>query len=223
MKVVRKIWTNDHNSSKIKSFKSALTYRKEEEWQWTDDPKDCNLWVIDASCDYVPVPEKIYNALSRPPKVAVIDNSIEGHVFPSDWKPFSTPLSLSTIFAWLDENLYADTATTKTRRRGLDEEEPWKNHAFKLLRWPNVSRYGHKARVAITCSNLLNDFYDFDTALQWGLPEETLNQILEDCYQNSVLNIRVENNDHKQPTKKDNNLPVNTNTSLIQKLLNRFL
>lgn len=222
MNTIYSIWTNKYDSSRVKAFKSALTFRTNEVWQWTDEPDGCDLWVVDATQTLSPEIERLYQEMSHKPNVAVIGLRSKTANIPSKWQLFATPVSVPVIFRWLDSNFYQSTRRLKSKNIRPSDIEPWKQHEFKLISWPNISRYGSKVSIAVTCSNLLNAYHDFETALKWGVSAEILNEILKDAYQTSLLKIRSNDDSKHDQIDHSHNNKSDKNVSLIQKLMSRF-
>lgn len=226
------LWTNERNSNRIRAFKSALVLRNKEEWHWVEKSEGAFLWVIDAKIELNPSDREIYKKSNPKPHVAIID--AKSNELPQSWGRFTSPMNVKTIFNFLDEILQSQQLVkTLTEKKEIgasagicdvDVAEPWRKYSFKLSAWPNISQYREEPRVVLTCACLLANFYDFESALQWGLDEAVLEKILDDAYQKSLLKINTE---QVSVSIEENELDKgfadkNKNQSLIQKLLNRF-
>lgn len=220
------IWTNEQYSNQVKAFKSALKFRKTEEWQWADKLDESDIWVLDMlnlSAESLTELTDKYKDIVDKPKVVMLGKGHESNpIIPSGWKAFDLPFSVALVFQWLDANIYKQNITeVPPQESSLKQTQlkPWKNKQFKLVGWPNISEFGTKVHIAITCSNLLNNYHSFESAQQWGTPPDLLDALLSSASRSSLLKIK----DEQTPAGawKESMLDKKYK-SLVQKLINRL-
>lgn len=222
------VWANKRNSRNVKAFKSALFFRgkEDEAWEWSGDHKQSDLWILDIDHDPDSIEDcaVLYEQLAKKPAVAIMGvKPQETNTLPTKWKAFKSPIHVSEVFKWLDRDVKlsaADTSQLSTKAEA--EKKPWHDHYFRLMAWPNIAQLGaSNMNVTITCSNLLNRYYDFNSAQQWGLSPNLLDKLLGNAYSNAMLEINKEMDTKKEQVR--NRKPNDQkNQSLIQKLLNRL-
>lgn len=196
------IWTNNQSSNLVGIFKLALRFRKTEQWEWIDQPSKAGLWVLDISTlstENLARIEKGYKLMSNKPKVAVVTTfSQKVSDLSPTWKTFSSPFSVDSILHWLEEKDTTDADNLKPQVKAIPENDqkhnrlakPWREQAFKLTSWPNISQFGSKVQTTITCSNLLSDYHDFKSAQKWGMTPELLDELLNNANENQLLKLK---------------------------------
>lgn len=197
---VYNIWTNNRHANSVRAFRSALTFRKNVRWQWSEQASHSHLWVLDAhelsAADLAKI-EKGYMSIKEKPNVAVVGAfSSEVTLSCEDWAVFSSPFSVVAILQWLDGEIVnktkAETSQIKVSdwSAGAALEKPWRSNQFKLTGWPNIAQFGSRVHIAITCSNLLSDYHSFESAQQWGTPPDLLDELLISANKSSLLKIK---------------------------------
>ena len=178
------IWSPHRDSNCINAFKVMLGLRSEH-WVWCNDAHDAAWWVVDGTRpDCAALTAALHQErLSFP--------SLRGAMLAPDWSAvkdpvwtfFKVPLQSNHIFNWIDAN-QPKRPRLPTTLDGM---------RFKLLRWPNMSRYARlvsmneSMKLTLACSRLLKDWASYEEVQAMVSVPSALDVVLRDAYEAGIL------------------------------------
>lgn len=199
------VWSNAPNGSSAMSFMSSLHFRSTEQWEWTANPENASVWVLDtgkSSWDEQAI-GRLYEQCKRPPSAYFTkgtSNSSLAHL--CGWKHVSRPVNFFAVNRWLEATLPALRKRSSGHLDfdlGAEEEarQPWKKQAFSLTQWPNMARYGANLQLTLLVGQLLVGSMLYKDACEMVQSSDDLDYMLGDALNAGLLQLHETNSASK--------------------------
>lgn len=183
------------------SFMSSLRFRTTEQWEWTANPVDADVWVLDtgkSSWDEKHTLD-LYEKCKFPPTAYFTKNGNGiALMCPDDWECVARPVNFFAVNRWLESTLPALRKRSSGRLDfdlGAEEEarQPWKKQAFSLKQWPNMAKYGANLQLTLLVGQLLVRSMSYKQACEMVQSSDDLDNMLGDAFRADLLQLHATN------------------------------